>query len=88
MSLPSWFGSTLSCGCVRGIKVCAEGERLWDAVADAHNALAAVWREKVEHGGSYEPRLLAARRPYDEALAAFTAHVEVDAKVGVQAVML
>jgi hypothetical protein len=63
--LPRWWGLRLPCGCVRGVKLCAEAERLWEAVAEAHHAYA------QEHS----VRIGRLRRvDYDEALAAFNAH--------------
>lgn len=79
--LPSWWGASLPCGCVRGVKICGEAEALWDAVADAHKAIAAVtsfW--------GYEYR--GARNAYDDALAAFSAHVEISVESAVQRTML
>ena len=89
MALPPWFGNHLPCGCVRGVKLCAEAEALWDDVADAHNVLAATWRENIPQWGAYEPRLLAARKGYDAAMDAFMSHVEVAGEASaVQGAML
>jgi hypothetical protein len=82
MSLPAWWGSSLPCGCVRGVKLCDEAVRLWDDVADAHNVLAKSW---TLHNGV---DTAIARGHYDEALSRFTAHIEIEAEPAVQGMML
>lgn len=80
--LPSWWGSSLACGCVRGVRLCAEGERLWNAVADAHNEIAKAFRNAPElpHSG--------VGLAYRAALQDFNAHVEVVAEAAEQRPML
>jgi hypothetical protein len=53
---PAW-NVTLPCGCRRGFVLCAEAQRLWRRVADAHHAVVtqAAPRDEWE----------AARRKYD-----------------------
>lgn len=84
MSLPSWWGTSLPCGCVRGVKLCSQADQLWDAVADAHNEVAQAARlSGVNSSGAS-----VAVRLYEKQLAAFSAHVEIEAETAVQATML
>lgn len=79
--LPSWWGAALPCGCVRGVKLCAEGEALWDAVADAHKPLATL-RDYY----SREYRSLIS--DYNARLENFNAHVEFVAEAATQESLL
>lgn len=85
-SLPSWWGASLPCGCVRGVRLCAEAVSLWDAVADAHKVLADAISIRI----TLNLPIVRDReqRAYDNALAAFNAHVEIAAEPAVQAPML
>lgn len=85
MSLPAWFGSRLPCGCVCGVRLCAEAEALWDAVADAHKDVASAWGDQRL---GIPVNLDRVKVPYEAALAAFSAHVEIEAEPAVQGAML
>lgn len=84
--LPSWWGVSLPCGCVRGVRLCSDGEQLWNAVADAHKPLAR-WLLSDRTFYRYT-EIKAARSDYDAALTAFTAHVEPSPEFAVQEVLL
>ncbi len=80
MSLPAWWGRELPCGCVRGVKLCAEAVLLWDAVADAHKLLAQAYALNA-------PTILQ-NAAYGRSLSAFTAHVDIATESAVQEPML
>lgn len=81
MSLPTWWGRELPCGCVRGVKLCDEGEIRWDAVADAHKPLS---RLRDYEGREYRSLL----SDYNAQLETFLMHVDIAAEVAVQEPML
>lgn len=82
--LPSWFGVSLACGCIRGVRLCRDAEQLWDAVADAHNVLAAAFRARVNISDARLPEV----DGYNRAMAAFQAHIEIVADDAVQGAIL